>query len=139
MTFVLDASVALSWIYKRADVEEARLARDALTALKEGGAHVPTLWHTEITNSLLVGLRRNVIDLTMATEYRQMLSGLPINVDDVSVASRQDFIFVLAQEYQLSGYDATYLDLASRIGAAFATFDKRLARARDLAGIAAFS
>lgn len=44
----------------------------------------------------------------------------------------------LARHHELSAYDATYLDLALRSGAALATFDRKLADAMREAGGAVF-
>ena len=63
------------------------------------------------------------------------LGRLPINTDDTPMFSRHDVIFALAREYGLSAYDATYLDLALRTGAALLIFDRKLMQARDSAGV----
>jgi predicted nucleic acid-binding protein len=40
----------------------------------------------------------------------------------------------LARAYQLTGYDATYLELVLRVGGVLATFDRQLADAVRKAG-----
>jgi len=41
---------------------------------------------------------------------------------------------MLARAYQLTGYDATYLELVLRSGGVLATFDRQLAEAARKAG-----
>jgi predicted nucleic acid-binding protein len=135
---VLDASYALAWIFARADAGEARQADAALGGLNSLEALVPTLWHVEVVNALVVALRRGVVSVSRATDFLARLDRLPIHTDDAPVSPRKEHVFALAREYDLSAYDATYLDLALRTGAALATFDKSLAHARDRSGVAAF-
>ena len=60
---------------------------------------------------------------------------LPIHIDDT--ISPEGSLFAIARQYELSAYDATYIDLALRNGAALVTFDQRLAQARDSIGLSA--
>jgi predicted nucleic acid-binding protein len=132
---VLDASAALAWIFERADPAEAEHAKLLLAGLNERDAVVPPLWHIEIVSGLLVAQRRGVVSLSKATDFLRRLDRLPIRTDDDPVATRKEQVFALAREHALSAYDAIYLDLALRMGAALATFDRRLMRARDAAGV----
>ncbi len=136
MSLVLDASAALAWAFERADAEEAREARVLLDRLAADETLVPELWHLEVLNALVVAQRRQAISAAQASDYLVRLDGLPIRTHPASVADRKDVLFGLAREYQLSAYDAAYLDLALRTGSALATFDRRLAAARDKAGVA---
>ena len=51
-----------------------------------------------------------------------------------TLSSRQEIIMALGRQFQLSAYDATYLELAMRTGSTLATFDTRLAGAMQRAG-----
>jgi predicted nucleic acid-binding protein len=135
LTLVLDASAALAWIFERADPAEAEHARLLLAGLNERDAVVPPLWHIEVLNGLLVAQRRGVVSLSKATDFLRRLDRLPIRTDDAPVSARKEAVFALAREYGVSAYDAIYLDLSLRIGAALATFDRRLIGARDAAGV----
>jgi predicted nucleic acid-binding protein len=135
LTLVLDASAALAWIFERADPADAEHARLLLAGLNNCDAVVPPLWHIEVVSGLLVAQRRGVISLSKATDFLRRLDRLPIRTDDAPVSERKGPIFALAREYGVSAYDAIYLDLALRIGATLATFDRRLMRARDDAGV----
>lgn len=134
MTLIIDASVALAWIYAREKADEVVCADRALQATTGMAVVVPSLWHTEIANALLLGERRKIITQAQTIDYLARLSRLPIAVDDVPVASRRDQVMALARGYVLTAYDATYLELALRMGAVLATLDAKLAGAMRRAG-----
>ncbi len=134
MKLVIDASMALAWLFERKNKEEANCANRVLLAIVEAEVSVPSLWHTEITNALLVGERRHVVTEAQVMDYLTRLSALPIMTDPITVISRRDLVMALAREHQLTAYDAVYLDLALRSNAILATFDKQLATAMNSAG-----
>lgn len=134
MKLVIDASMALAWLFERKDKKEIICADRALEALADSEVSVPALWHTEIGNALLVGERRRVVTEAQVLDYLNRLSALPILTDTVSVLSRRDLVMALAREHQLTAYDAVYLDLALRTNAVLATFDTELANAMRSAG-----
>jgi len=57
-----------------------------------------------------------------------------IITDDADISRRQEIIMALGRQFQLSAYDATYLELAMRTGSTLATFDAKLAAAMQRAG-----
>jgi predicted nucleic acid-binding protein len=134
MKLVLDASVALAWLFERQKAEEAHCADRTLLAIADTETSVPALWHTEIANALLVGERRRVVTEAQVIDYLAKLSQLPIVTDDTPPANRRELVMALAREHTLSAYDATYLDQALRLNAALATFDGKLAAAMRRAG-----
>ena len=138
MKLVLDASMALGWIFERPTKNEVLCADNVLQALPDIETYVPSLWHTEITNALLVGERRKIISEAQVIDYVNKLSHLPIVTDEVPVLSRREIVMALAREHALTTYDATYLDLALRNNAILATFDIKLANAMRRAGGAVF-
>lgn len=135
MSLVLDASTALAWIFERTDPAEAAEALAVLDRLATSEALVPELWHLEVLNGLVVGCRRQVISPADVHDYLERLGALPIRTHTASLADRKAEIFALAREYDLTAYDGAYLDLAIRTHAHLATFDRRLAAARDRAGL----
>jgi predicted nucleic acid-binding protein len=137
VTFVLDASAALAWVYERAAPEEASAARALLARLDREEALVPELWHLEVLNALIAGHRKGVISVAKATDFLARLDALPIRTQGEPLAGRKEQLFALAREHDLSAYDAACLDLAIRSGSALATFDGKLRLARDKAGVAA--
>jgi predicted nucleic acid-binding protein len=134
MDLVVDASMTLAWLFIRSKSEEEKIADRALLALSDTEAFVPSLWHTEIANALLVGERRGVVTPVQVFEYLDRLSALPLVTDDIAPVNRRELVMALAREYKLTAYDATYLDLALRRNAVLATFDSQLAEAMRQAG-----
>ncbi len=126
---VVDASVALSWLF---DDEDEPRAAQALELLAEDGAVVPHLWHLETRNALLVAERRGRISAAGVRERLDALKGLPVTTDEET-----DFqaAFDLARNHELSFYDALYLELAKRQGTRFATLDESLGRAAVAEGV----
>ncbi len=138
MNLILDASMALAWIFERSNPEEKKKADKLLLSLQEYEVVVPTLWHTEIANALLVGERRKILTEAQVIDYINRLSKLPIMTDSASPISRREPLMALARRHSLTAYDATYLDLALRLGATLATFDKALAKSVMEAGAELF-
>lgn len=134
MIIVLDASMALAWLFTRHSKKEADCADRLLMAMEDSKTIVPPLWHTEIANALLVGERRRIITEAQVVDYLTKLSELPIITDDATLPSRREPIMALAREHHLTAYDSTYLDLALRNNAVIASFDAKLIKAMSRAG-----
>jgi len=64
---------------------------------------------------------------------------LTIQVDSASGVSHRDTVLLVARKYDLTAYDACYLELALRLPAMLATFDRKLANATVSAGAAVFA
>jgi predicted nucleic acid-binding protein len=86
MTLVLDASMALAWIFERSKDEQRDCARRALQTLTNSLTLVPQLWGVEVANGLLVGERRKVITTLQSTKFLKHLDRLPITVDGTMLA-----------------------------------------------------
>ena len=93
---------------------------------------VPQHWHYEVRNGLLVAVRRNRMSREDLVERLRSIVDLPVTTD---VDSNLDIALELAFEYELSFYDALYLELALRRGLALATLDHELERAARSAGV----
>src|SRR5260364_290103 len=106
---VIDASMALAWLFERSKPEEADCAACLLSSMADVKTVVPTLWHTEIANALLMGERRQVVNEAQVIRYLTLLSYLPITTDAAAPTSRSDQVMGLAREHKLTAYDATYL------------------------------
>ncbi len=133
---VIDASVALAWCFP----DEARdYADGVLLGLEDRTVIVPAIWSAEITNALLVGERRKRIRQPEVRRFVELLKGLNILEDGQPFADTVSNILPLAREYDLSAYDAAYLDVAVRHGAPLATLDAALQKAGRAAGIRIFS
>jgi predicted nucleic acid-binding protein len=130
---VMDGSTALGFLM--AD-EQAPQARRALEALERGvPTFVPSHWALETANGLLMAERRKRITQADAAEALEILGQLPIETDDETGRRAAGETAGLARQYGLTIYDAAYLELALRRGAALATSDAALAKAARKAGV----
>ena len=132
---VLDASIALSWLYERAVSHERALAQRLLLQLPTEPAVVPALWSWEIGNALLVAERRHLTSAAQVSDYLQRMRMLPIEIDSAGPGERLEVTLALARQHALSVYDAAYLELAVRLNAPLATFDDALGRAAAACGL----
>jgi predicted nucleic acid-binding protein len=134
MELVLDASAALAWLAKRADPTEDQLAYAALRHLQSQGAVVPALWFHEVANGALVIERRGGGIRFVSAAYFGFVETLPIEQDTARPSALVGTVVALARSYNLTAYDATYLELVLRTGRELATFDGQLADAVRSAG-----
>jgi len=131
--FVIDASAALPWCF----ADEATEATHALlTRLKAGEeAIVPPHWPFEISNALLMAIRRGRISSEDVRRFLEDLEALPLRIDTAVKNVVRTGILPLAEQYQLTIYDAAYLELAIRESLPLATRDSDLRKASRAAGI----
>ena len=133
---VLDASVALAWAFPD---EGSEYADAVLVSLEGQTILVPCLWAVEVTNGLAIDERRKRLREAEIRRFLALLQGLAILQDIQSPAEAMNGILPLAREYELSAYDAAYLELAVRKGAPVATLDIGLRRAAREAGVRVFT
>jgi predicted nucleic acid-binding protein len=130
---VLDASVALSWCF----ADEASAETDQLLdQVRDDGALVPGLWFLELGNVLLHAERRGRITASDVSVRLELISALPILVDQNTVGRAWTAVLDIARADRLSVYDATYLELALRREVPLFTRDKPLAGAARKRGVA---
>jgi predicted nucleic acid-binding protein len=126
LTFVIDASIAISWAF---DDEEHPGAAAALERLRDEDARAPALWVLELRNALLAGERRGRIEESGTERFLDRISRLPIQID-----REAGEVLGLARRHRLSAYDASYLELACRLGVPLLTLDRALADAARVEG-----
>ncbi len=133
MEVVLDASVALAWALPDENSEVA----ESLLATKEDEMIfcVPPLWWYEVTNALLVAVRRKRLKDDDRIKIIELYESLPIFTDTEINEKTMGRIFVTANVYNLTAYDASYLELAKRKKIGLATVDKNLFRAAKKAQV----
>ena len=71
--------------------------------------------------------------------FIEMLEGVDIKVDAATFAHALSDTLQLARRYKLSAYDASYLELALRLGIPLATLDEDLQKAAKKAGVKKFA
>jgi predicted nucleic acid-binding protein len=132
-SFVVDASVAVGWVHPAQATPETAAMLDAIA---EGTTiEVPALWSLEVANALVVLSRRR----KLTEEERQVALGwlraLPVRVDHEMASLAFTRLSELASAYQLSVYDAAYLELAQRRNLTLACKDGPLHEAATRAGV----
>ena len=132
MPFVLDCSVAMAWVFPDEASEATARLRDSLI---DDRAFVPSLWPVEVGSVLLAAARRGCVDADEWPRICTSLEALPIEVEAVSLSRVWGSALALADRYNLSVYDATYLELALRMRLPLATLDRALAAAAKTAGV----
>lgn len=130
MSFVVDCSVAARWLLP----DEATPYTEAVFGLlTEQDAVVPVLFVSEFTNVFLKLVRQRKLTMELKLGAVQKFSALGLEVDRSTPAPER--IFTLADQYGLSAYDATYLELALRRGIHIACWDGGLKAAAETAGL----
>lgn len=113
MSLVLDASLALSWYFE----DERTPAADALLdQVANAGAVVPALWRLEVANGFQTAVRRRRVDLAFRDKALAELALMPIAVDPDTDKYAWTSSLHLADRFQITLYDAAYLELAQRRG-----------------------
>ena len=133
--FVLDCSITMAWCFDDEATPYTNAVRDQLANLR---AVVPSLWPLEVANVLLIGERRKRLDQARSLRFVSLINALPILIDDETNNRAFAEITHLARGYQLSAYDATYLELAIRRGLPLASLDAKLRAAAQAGGVASF-
>jgi predicted nucleic acid-binding protein len=129
---VIDASLTLSWYFE----DERSPAADAvLDQVITGGAVAPSLWRLETANGLQIAIRRQRIDVAFRESALTHLSRLPITIDPDTDTQAWTTTLQLADRFQLTIYDAVYLELARRRGLPLATLDSALRTAAETLGL----
>ncbi len=134
INWVLDCSLALAWALP--DESSKRAERFLAEVTAETVLWVPALWWYELANALTMAQRRRRLLESDGLRAIELYASLPIQTDthlNSDVAWR---FHSLAKEYNLSAYDAAYLELAQRKGFGLATLDRNLTTAARKAGVA---
>jgi predicted nucleic acid-binding protein len=123
----VDASVALAWCFPD---EASDYADSVLLAVENQTVIVPAIWAVEITNALLVGERRKRIRQPEVRRFIDLMSSLSVFEDGQPFADTVSNVLPLARDYDLSAYDAAYLDVAVRHEIPLATLDVAVQKGR---------
>ncbi len=136
--FVLDASVVLLWLVPDTNPAGTEYARVVLSALKESPAIAPSLLALEVANVIAKVESKGLVVLADSQRFITLLERINLTTDQATAIHALGHTLNLAQRYELSVYDAAYLELSLRMGLPLATLDADLAKAAVSAGAPIF-
>ena len=126
---VIDNSVFLAWCLGD---EEEPTATSAMEIVAEYGGVVPRIWWYEVHSALLTNERRGRITRQQVSDTIADTREMGITIDE---AHEESLLFDLAHRFNLSVYDAAYLETALRRSLPLATLDRRLCSAAEALGV----
>ncbi|MFZ4604095.1 MAG: type II toxin-antitoxin system VapC family toxin [Caulobacterales bacterium] len=129
---VVDCSVAVSWLIES---EQSAPGDAILNAIRNSGAHVPSLFWFEVANVMNVAVRRKRLTVGDVRPRLDLLAALPIKTDADCWTRATGETTLIARTNALTIYDAAYLELALRLGARLATFDQDLRKSATSLGV----
>ena len=127
--FILDNSVTMRWFMPCNKEQDQAYSREVLHSFSSSSALVPNLWHLEAVSALLESERRGENTEGQIESSLIKIDKLPIFVDPLTVHNAFSRTLALARAFNLSSYDASYLELAIRESLPIATLDKKLKKA----------
>lgn len=136
MNFIIDASAALAWCFADEKTKESELLLEKLIS---EAVIVPSIWSLEIGNILIGALKKGRITYAGVMQFLTLLKKLDIRVDEETNTRAFHEILTLAHSQDLTTYDASYLELAMRLGLPLATKDKELKVVAEKLGVVIFS
>jgi len=132
-SFVADASVAIAWVHPAQATPETDAMLDRLAA--GDSLVVPALWPLEVANALTVLRRRRKLTPDEARTAIEIIRELPAVIDHEAAAVAFTRLVDLASEHELTVYDATYIELATRRQLPLASNDARMKQAAIRSGV----
>jgi predicted nucleic acid-binding protein len=135
MSFVLDASVTMRWFFGDGTPQGLEYAFAVFDILKSRSAVVPVTWSLEIANVILRAETKELTPKAHSQAFIERLEGMDIKTDHATYEYALSDTLNLARKYNLSSYDASYLELAMRLESPLATLDEDLRKAAEKAGV----
>ena len=139
MSFVIDNSVTMRWFFGDGKPQELTYAGKVLDAMKEAKGLVPVTWRLEVANVISRAETKGLVTEARSAAFLEMLEDIDIEVDPDTFTHTLSDTLQLARRYTLSAYDASYLELALRLGIPLATLDVALQAAAKKAGVKKFA
>jgi len=130
---VLDTSVFMRWT----EPEKEPRAVAMRHYVAQFGAIVPGLFRVEVQNALRSALLSKSVPLgeERLAHALELASMFPIEVEPGPPALALGAELAVARRYDLTVYDAAYLELALRLNLPLMTFDQELERAAQAVGL----
>ena len=125
--------MAVGWVHPAQATPQTAAMLDAIA---EGATvEVPALWPLEVGNALTVLVRRRKLTEDEREIALGWFRGLPLHVDHEAASLAFSRLSDLAAAYQLSVYDAAYLELAQRRRLVLGCKDGPLRKAARQSGV----
>jgi len=136
MRFVLDNSVVMRWLFGDGTAQAQAYAARILDLLtqQDHSALVPTVWALEVGNVIVRAEAKGMLQEARGAAFVGILAEMAIEADLGSNAQALGDTLQLARRHGLSTYDASYLELALRLGLPLASNDEALNKAMSSAG-----
>jgi predicted nucleic acid-binding protein len=97
---------------------------------------VPSIFFLECSNVLLTAFKKGRLDVVGYELCIKAIYDLQFSVDSFSSNSSGVFtISNIAKKYDLTSYDASYVELALRLGVPLGTFDKKIVKICDILNV----
>jgi predicted nucleic acid-binding protein len=122
--FVIDCSSMMSLFLS--DEKDIDYTNIIYKQLENKECIAPGIWCYEISNVLLSCRKRNRVDEKEINEIANLIYKFPVEIENNNFQYIQNNVFNIANSYELSIYDASYIELAIRFNCSLATLDKKL-------------
>jgi predicted nucleic acid-binding protein len=132
MPIVLDASLTASWFIPD---EHSAETMAVFWSVEKDAVIVPAIWPVELANTMAMAIKRGRMTKQKWHEAKRMLSEFSVEVDAASIYSAWHEANEVAEKYNLTHYDATYLEIAMRRKISLATLDAALRAAAKKAKV----
>jgi predicted nucleic acid-binding protein len=139
MQLILDNSVTMRWLFNDGSPSDQTYAKYVLTSIANSIVIVPGVWCLEVANVIAKAESKYGLTEARSSEFIQALQQMNIQVDPETARYALSDTLQIARRYNLSSYDAAYLELALRKGLPVATLDEGLQKALKKAGAKRFT
>ena len=133
MSYIFDASFVGAIVIP--DEYNPRVSKIQADIGEEETIFVPQLLWYEIANIFSKLIRSKRYNYDEVLRFFPLLSAIRLDTDSETGPHYSQQLLRLCNEYKLSSYDASYLELAERKGAVLCTLDSALAAAAHKRGV----
>ncbi|HJY64627.1 MAG TPA: type II toxin-antitoxin system VapC family toxin [Ignavibacteria bacterium] len=133
MKYVLDCSFSSSLFLP--DENSADTRDFVLSLSRKDSVYIPILWWYETANVLRFSVKRNRLKHSDVSTIIELLSSMNFLTDIGYGKIHTKELFDLADKYDITSYDAAYLELAAREKARLMSYDDNLNKAARAFGV----
>ncbi len=133
MKYVIDCSFSSTLFLP--DENSAKTRDFILSLSKKDSVYVPLLWWYESTNVMRFSVKRKRLKHSDVSTVIELLGNMNFITDFEHGKVFANELFSLADKYDITSYDAAYLELAAREKAKLMSYDDNLNKASKRFGI----